>query len=56
MPLIEAPPAISPDLKPYVSRQTPLVKTAPPRYLTDEEIEILFQQQLSEAQQMKEQD
>ena len=47
MPLIEAPKFISPALKPYVSRKTPLVKTAPPRFLTDAEIETLFQQQLA---------
>ena len=47
MPMIEAPAYISPELRPYVSRKTPLIHVAPPQKLTDEEIEVLFQQQLS---------
>lgn len=49
MPKIEAPQFISPDLKPYVSRKAPLVHTAPPKFLSDEEIEVIFQQQLQGA-------
>jgi hypothetical protein len=46
MPLIVAPKFINPNLRPYVNRKSPLVKTAPPVLLTDEQIETLFQQQL----------
>jgi hypothetical protein len=49
MPLIEAPKYISPDLKPYVSRKTPLINVPPPSKLSDAEIETLFLQQVSAA-------
>jgi large subunit ribosomal protein L41 len=47
MPHFVVPQFISPDLRPYVSRRTPLVRAAPPAYLSEEEIERLFQQQLA---------
>ncbi len=47
MPHIVVPKFMSPDLRPYVSRKTPLVKTRPPSFLSNEEVEVLFQQQLA---------
>ncbi len=47
MPLIVAPKFISPLLKPYVSRKTPLVVTPPPAFLTEEQLEAVFQEQLA---------
>jgi hypothetical protein len=48
MPLIVTPAYINPELKPYVNRKTPLIRTAPPQRLSNEEIEVLFQQSLVE--------